>query len=262
MRSLPLLAMALLGLLAGLWLAGGERGAKSAERPSEPARTPPGVQALAKVEREDLAPAPPEPVGGLTARAYLEGYYGERWPAIRAKMEAAGARLDVPYTPRPWDEVEPLLRPQASLEDSMRRQLVKDRANWTDTLTNEWLRTEFPGDGRFELGASEFDELTQLIAPDMLEYEAAAQAYCDLLDFHLRSVWEQGRFKRAPYTDIGLNDERGFYAKAIGGYGWAVAIVLADVDYPDLMALEQDMKAIVHRRDARVSQFLRAHATR
>lgn len=262
MRYLPLVAVVLLGLLTSLWFASGNRGSSSDEPVLVALPDPSASEPVLEGAREILSATPPEPESGLTARKYLEDFYGEGWPAVRAKMEAAGAHLDVPYTPHPWEEVEPLLRSQASLEDAMRTQLIKDRANWAEPLTNEWLHEEFPGSSKVALSASELDELVLLVAPEMLEYEATAQAYCDLLDMHLRSIWEQGRFKRAPYTDAGLNDERGFYAKGIGGYGWAVAIVLADVDYPDLVALDQDMRDIVQRRNQRVSQFLRAHAPR
>jgi hypothetical protein len=262
MRALPLVALALLGLLAGLWLAKGERAWKPATPPVAALAAPHDSEPELETAREVASAPAVEPAIGLTARAFLDEYYGERWPEIRAKMEGAGAKLDVPYTPHPWAEVEPLLRQQAVLEESHRTQLIKDRAHWTDTLTNAWLRTEFPGGGRFELTASELDELEQRIAPEMQEFEAAGNAYCDQLDFHLRSCWEQGRYKRAPYTDVGLNDEYGFYAKGIAGYGWVVAIVLQDADYPDMVALEKDMRAIVERRDARVLEFLRAHRAR
>ena len=258
-RALSLLACLLVGLLVGLWLSVERRAVSAGEA------TPALVAEAAFLPSESAgharAPeAAPLDQPAASARAFLAEYYGERWPEIQARMEAKGAKLDVPYTPHSWEEVEPEFRQQAVLEEAARARLLKDRAYWTDELSNERLRGAFQESGSFELDESQLAELEQVIAPDMFEYETTGQAYCDQLDLHIRAAWEQGRYLRAPFTTVGLSDKFGFYSAAMGGNGWSVVLTLEQDDYPDLLALQEEMQASVQRRDRLVHQFLRAHA--
>ena len=273
-RAVLLAALLAGGLLASLWfLPRGERGlAPDGTAPlARGAGVPPlalaeADPALAELQRpaRDAVAAPVSElaVSGAvpSARQYLETYYGAAWPATQARIEAAGGKLDVPYTPHPWEEARARLGEHALLDEGTRQSILDGYVDWPATPSNEWLATQFGRDPGLEPAALE--ELAAVVAPDLLALESAAQSYADLLDQELRTRWAQGRYLSAPYTTQGLSDARGFYSKGFGGLGWSVVITLTYEECPELERLKQEMVAMRMARDRRVLDFLRARMQR
>ena len=231
--------------------------------PPDLAGADPALAELQRTARDSVAiPASELAASGAlpSARQYLEAYYGSAWPATQARIEAAGGKLDVPYTPHPWEEARERLGEHALLDEGTRASILEGYADWPATPTNEWLATQFGRDPGLEPAALE--ELAAVVAPDLLALEAAAQSYADLLDQELRTRWAQGRYLSAPYTTQGLSDVRGFYSKGFGGLGWSVVITLTYEECPGLESLKQELAALRMARDRRVLEFLRARMPR
>jgi hypothetical protein len=246
-------------VLAGLKLASVER--RSGTSAVRIVEVPAGEVAHsmhAAREVSDLPAAEP----GESAGEYLAGYWGPSWPEIRARMEAAGVDLEVPFEPTAWELVEAEFRARACVDPSMRAQIPLDKFAWNEKPDNAWLRNEFPGAGDFELGPAELEQLAALVELERLEFAPFAEAYVERLDFHLRASFEQGKYQRVPYTNRGLAEAPGYYSTSIAGHGWAVALTLHAEDCPDVLQLEADMAAMTRRRDQRVEAFLKQHPRR
>lgn len=264
-RSAPLFLFIAASLAAGFWLATrvGRRPSNVTPSPAELAQRPAEFSLPASlVPRESPALVGESGAAAETAGEVLEAYYGAAWPGVRARLETAGVRLDVPFSLTPWNEVEAEFRGLVGVDETMRKQILLDRFVWTEELTNDWLREQFPGVGDFELAPEELAQLEALIEPDRLTFEVVAQAFCERLEFHLRAAFEQGRYQRVPYTNQGLTEESGFYSTALAGHGWAVSLTLHEEHCPDVGELQQEMQAIVHQRDRLVARFLREHPRR
>jgi len=208
--------------------------------------------------RTSLEPGPAPQAG--TARAFLAEYHGERWPAIQAAMEKAKLPLDQPFEYQPWEEVEPAIREQAQLDDSMRRRL--ENKDWVSPLTNEWLQKEYALPADLVLDGAELAELESDLASEMLALQTADKAYADQLDFHLRAAFERGEFVAAPFSTAGLDDEQGFFCKAIASGSWSASFILRDEECPDLVELRGHIRQLENERDRRVQAFLTARRTR
>jgi hypothetical protein len=273
MKNVVLLVTALGGLAAALWLLPrGERSlAPGASAALAASVLPPPALPAAEASVAELQPPARDLVATSTtelaeaamlpsARQYLEGYYGADWPAIQARIEAAGGELDVPYTPHPWEEARERMSEHALLDEGTRDSVLRGFMDWPEPLSNEWLETKFGRDPG--LAPAEFDELAALVATDTLALETAARTFADLLDQEVRLRWEQGRYFSAPFTTQGLSDARGFYSKGFGGLGWSVVITMTYEECPELESLKQEMAGMRLARDRRVLDFLQARMRR
>lgn len=255
-RGLALLCTLALLAAAGLRLMRPTRGGGGP--PAQPAEAGRSEENALVAAREPLVePRSPRPG---SARAFLEGYHGARWPAVEAAMERAGLDLDQPFTAQPWEEVEPAMREQARLDDSMRKRL--ENKDWVAPLTNAWLQKEYALPAEVVLDGAELAELEAELADVMLELERCDRSYADQLDFHLRSAFERGEFARAPFSTCGVDSEQGFFSKAIVSGTWAATLVLRDEECPDLVELRATIREFERERDRRVQAFLERRSGR
>ena len=199
--------------------------------------------------RRESIPSEPAPEEG-TARTFLARYHGADWPAVRARLEAAGVALDVPYVFHPWEEAEPLLRAGYRLAPEERAQTLEQKL--------AWARAEFDTGRAYPLGEEDLPVLRDLVADLNLELLGKAELYCDLLDVTLQERFRRGDYAREPYSSAGTAAEGGFHATAVGALGWATSMVLTREAHPELAGLLDEMRSLRQERRARIVRHLHA----
>ena len=267
-RAVFLASLVLLGLVLARVLARSPRASAAAEAvaPASLASAAGLVQedtgALGYARRARVEPAPAAPSEGPSARSFLAEYYGPRWNEIEARMLAAGAWLDVPYTHHPWEEARAEIQARYVLTEEERSGQMQLKFDWPAELTVAWVREEFDTGRPYPLAEEDLPELEALVADLNLELLGKAELFTAIVDVSVQERFQRGQFTRAPYTDLGLNDERGFYGKAVAGLGWATSVVLQREDYPELMALDGELRALRQQRYERVVRHLHARLAR
>lgn len=196
------------------------------------------------------------PEGVETARSFLAQHYGAAWAETEARLVAAGVKLDIPYVHHPWEEAEPLIREQYRLLDEERAGIIERRLGWPAEPTLEWVRSEFATGRTYPLSEEDLPVLRDLVADLNLELLGKLELWTASIDVLLQERFANGQFVRLPYTNKGLDEPQGFYAKAVGGLGWATAIALSREDYPEMVALENELASLRRQRYERVVRFL------
>lgn len=212
-------------------------------------------------EREE-PPVEPSSSDVGTARSFLAEHYGARWSEVEARMLAAGVDLDVPYVFHPWEEAEALIGEGYRLGSEERAAMLEQQLVWPAELTVAWVREEFATGRPYPLAEEDLPLLADLVADLNLEILGKAELWTDSIDVALQERFLSGRFVRMPYTNKGLDSSRGFYAKGVGGLGWATSVVLTREDYPELAALESEIGALRRQRYERVVRFLHGRIAR
>lgn len=266
-RRLWLLASVPLAL--GLWLAlrterASPRVEVAAAAPLAGQRPDAGLEPLDDLGYGERAPraVPLSAGGGPTARSFLAEHYGSEWDTIQARMEAAGVDLDVPYVHHPWEEAEPLIREQYRLGEEERAALIEQQLRWPSELTVDEVRRQFATGRAYPLAPEDLPLIRDLVADLNLELLARAELWSASIDVCMQDRFQRGLFVRMPFTNKGLDDSRGFYAKGVGGLGWATGLVLTREEYPDLAALEREMIELRRQRYERVVRFLHGRMPR
>jgi hypothetical protein len=275
-RTLLLVSIgALLGIVIGVALVGGHgRGAGTTEVAPLPAAPPPPVRETFLAEASDLGyvgevervqqevPPPPPAPTGQTARAFLAGYYGERWPQVEQDMDASGIDLDVPYAFTPWEEVAPEFEQSFRIPADELRDIATRKLDWPEDLGVEWIRENYPVRSSAALTAEDLAAIEERAVGHNAEIQALADEYVVLLDLAMRERWSSGRILRSPFTTMGISKDMGFYSKSVGGHGWAATITLKREDYPELVALDDRIAARRDERDRAVARYLRDRSSR
>lgn len=213
------------------------------------------------VARPEGVPGPA--AEGQTAGEFLAGYYGARWPEVRARIEAAGqVSLDTPYVYTPWEDVELEFQACLDMSDEARTSLVRNKLQWPAELSTAFLREEYSlSPERWDLTEVDLDEIRTRIEQKNQELVQRAELFAQKLDFYVHEKWYDGTYVRAPFTTSGLAGS-GFHSQSHAGYGWAATITLTYEEYPDMQELDQEMRALVDQRDAIVVEYLRSRIRR
>lgn len=251
---------ALVLFLLSLW--------KSSDRPSESggqasARSTPGIQAAS--DDHKLVPADsistPEPTArvapgsnaGHSIRGYLEEYWGDEWPEVRERLEEAGKELDRPFEIRPWEQVEGEIRSQLLFEGDAAAQQVESWIGWELELSASTLEERF----EFEPPVLdwELEEMNVLAEEYNLKLRALAEACLAETNAAIEDRLNQGLFDRVPFSTASLkkSSTRGvFVSRAAGYYGWTAKVGLRREDYPRLVELRGEMRALRSERDGAI----------
>jgi len=263
-RGLALFAAALGGLALWTYLATRPAPAELPALPlaaAEPA-TLDAIQDLGYVRSPVLAPPPAPAEGVATARSFLAEYYGDAWAEKEALMEAAGARLDVPFVFHPWEEAAAMIAEGYEMSAEERGALVEQKLAWPAELTLDWVRQEFDTGRPYPLAEEDLPLLRDLVADQNLALLGKAELWVESIQVSLLERFQRGQYFRMPYTNQGLDDRRGFYAKGVAGLGWATGIALTREDYPEIVALEGEIMDLRDQRRERVVRFLHGRIAR
>jgi hypothetical protein len=223
---------------------------------------PGAVDALGYARRLPSEGLTPAPSGAVPARAFLADYYGAAWQEKEARLLAAGVDLDVPYLFHPWEEAEPVIRESYRLSDEERTGITERRFGWPTELSLDWVRQTFATGRQYPLSEEDLPVLQDLVADLNLELLGKLELWTASIDVLLQERFRRGEFVRMPYTNQGLDDSQGFYAKGVGGLGWATGITLRREDYPDMVLLEQEIDGLRRQRYERVVRFLHGRIER
>lgn len=211
--------------------------------------------------REETA-LEPLPLDTVTARSFLAEYYGERWSDVEARMLAAEVNLDVPFVFHPWEEAKDMIGEGYHLGGDERAAIIDQQYQWPAELSLTWVRAEFATGRPYPLAEEDLPLLADLVGDLNLEILGKAELWTDSIDVALQERFLSGRFVRMPYTNKGLDSSRGFYAKGVGGLGWATGVALTREEYPDLAQLENEITALRQQRYERVVRFLHGRMAR
>ncbi|NOT29209.1 MAG: hypothetical protein HOP15_02040 [Planctomycetes bacterium] len=203
------------------------------------------------------------PVHQQTAREFLRGYYGERWPEIEAKIEASGNSLDIPYVFTPWEEVAAQFEERIGLSRGLREELVANNIGWPEVLDLEHLDANFPIEaldsplgGPVEFDAADVAAIATLVAEKNVELAALAEHQVALVDEYLHQRWRTGDYIKAPFTTFGVNDRMGFHSQSHGGLGWAISITLTNEECPDVPRLTERIAELKMEREQLIYGYL------
>lgn len=201
--------------------------------------------------------------GARTAAEFLAGYYGERWPEVRERIEAAGqVSLDTPYSFTPWEDVELEFLARLDMTEESRASLVRNKLQWPAELSAAFLRQEYSlSPERFELTEQDVEEIRTRVEAMNQEITQRAELFAQKLDFYVHAKWYDGAYIRAPFTTSGLVGS-GFHSQSHAGYGWAATITLTYEEYPDMQDLDREMSALVDQREGIVADYLRSRIRR
>lgn len=200
---------------------------------------------------------PPAPVReDGSARAFLAQFHGADWPAVEARLVAAGVALDVPYFFHPWEEAEPEIRAGYRLGQGERAGILEQKLAWPAQLTVEWVRSTFASGRPYPLTEEDLPVLRDLVADQNLELLGKAELYCDLLDASIQERFLRGDYVRQPYSSSAQASPSGFYSTAVGARGWATSMALTREEYPELVTLLDEMQALRQARNDRILRHL------
>lgn len=205
-------------------------------------------------ETGDRSTPPPS-----SARDFLCQYYGERWKELEARIEKAGVDLDVPYQFHPWEEAAPKFQALMSANDdqeSGRRQAI---LQWPEVLTDEWLHRHVVLGQRFTTAEEDLAAIEALLTDLNASLALLAEDYARRLDGIVHQRWNTGNYLKAPFTTMGLSEEKGFFSISHGGWGWGVTITLKREDYPDMVAIEEEASLLQEQRELRIRDYLIRH---
>ena len=213
----------------------------------------------ATAPESSLAPGP----AVRTAADFLAGYYGDQWPEIRERIEAAGqVSLDTPYSFTPWEDVELEFLARLDMTEESRASLVRNKLQWPSELDATWLRQEYSlSPERFELTELDVEEIRARVAAKNQEITQRAELFAQKLDFYVHEKWYEGAYVRAPFTTSGLVGS-GFHSQSHAGFGWAATITLTYEEYPDMQDLDREMSLLVDQREGAVADYLRSRIRR
>jgi hypothetical protein len=209
---------------------------------------------LRAASERNLLPAPAAASGGEESlRDRLASYWGTRWPEQEAKMLAAGLDLDQPYEFTPWEAAAPELEAHLTLSDSARNGQVQGLLEWPETPDRDALARSLS----IRLPEEKVAGIVQLAEPYNERIRGLAHEWTDMLQAHLYDAWSSGRFQKAPFTSVGLEQEQGFHVQALGGRGWTATIVLVEDDCPDMMLVRAEIRALREERLAAILRYVR-----
>lgn len=200
------------------------------------------------------------PAGGgqepVTARSFLAGYYGDRWPEIARAIEATGLDLDQPYVFTPWEEVVHHFAVPFGLDKEVERESAAWAVRyWPDELDAHWLSERFGVDAG-SIRPDDLAAIEALAADHNALLDANAAEWVAGIELHLAERWASGEYFKAPFTTMGLYTEQGFFTTATAGYGWAVAAVLKREEYPDMVVIEHRAAELREQRDDLIARYL------
>jgi len=225
-------------------------------------RAAPELAEAVWVATERHAQEPEEAPATQSARGFLADYYGERWAQVEAAIEASGENLDQPYSFHPWEDVALEFERVIPLDEPRRAAVVASQMQWPQELTVSWVAENYPIGRAIVLSEPDLPELEAAVAATNEELAQLADEWARRIDFYLQERWQSGRYLKAPFTTMGLSQEKGFYSCSHGGYSWALTVTLMREDYPDMVDLEQQAAVLRDERARLVGAFLRARAPR
>lgn len=195
-----------------------------------------------------------------TVESVLKAYWGDEWPLVKARLEAEGQDLQASFELRqPWEEVEASIKegfvPQFETLAPGNREFYLE---WPSEVTLESLQTTF----RIPEGFTESDLylVEEIAARFNPEIEAISDTYTTGLCSVLEEKWARGQVLHTPFSTravpIAANPQDNFYAASSAhGSGWTVKVCLSKQDYPDLVAMKEEMQGLQGRRDKEIRQF-------
>lgn len=199
----------------------------------------------------------PTPEPQRTVAEVLEEYWGEQWPEIRQRLEAAGKRLDQTFRLAPWEKVEERIHEGLQLPEGMYDSLTTDTyMQWPKELNADWLRSKFSFQG--ELSIQELTEIERIAEPYNADLAQWSKQYAQDLAEIIRHEIALGRFRRAPYTTASLPQRSGpsFYSHGMAADGWAAGMTLSYEDFPELGKLSDQLVGRRRERDGAILTWM------
>ncbi len=252
------LALMLVWLLASPRTASNERlGVEATPQTLVEAPVSPSSQQRQPERAGATATTSVRPPGEKTpAIAFLEAFWGDRWPEVQAKLEAAGKQLDNrPPPTKTWEQAAAEIEKRLLPTEEQRKEYEALLLRWSGKVDDLWLRQQFEKTWGL-------DEAQRAIVHDIVlrhnrDLEPIAADFLNGLDAETRSAWYGGKFIHAPYTTTGAPgaDRPGFYSKGDAQDGWACGYTLSWDEAPYLKSLQDKLKAGIAARDREVSIY-------
>jgi len=167
-------------------------------------------------------------------------------------MKRAGLDLDVDYTFSPWEEASEEIEAGIGLDEREFLEQVDFVLSWPKDPTFEELQARFD-----HMQEDDYEGVLELARPFNEELRQVGVEWATQLELLVREKWSRGDFIKAPFSTIGVQQERGFYSASHAGRGWSTQIVLKEEECPDMVALMNRMNALIDRRNSEIFRYLR-----
>ena len=189
------------------------------------------------------------------ARAILETYWGAAWPGM---AEEAGNALDLNSRippPPDWNDVAAKFESEFVCSDA-RYDALRRRYLWPLPTTEDYVSNHYSTLGR-ELTAQDLLELEAKGMNYQSDLERLLDEYRDLLNYALRELWEQNRFRKGPLFLPEENQKRRVIACASHSIAqWAVTYCIYRDEFPDLDNKQKELEAIKRARRAEIDALI------
>jgi len=190
--------------------------------------------------------------------AWLADYWGDRWPEVRALMEADGTLAHARTGPVPdWKDVSAEILELVSCGEKSRQGLRLNERGWPDVVTEQWLQDAFSTSRSFS------DARIQEVESAALEFNAEidikVEEYLSWIDIAIEQNWRQDHIARGPLSLSGVQrpyQKRTFYSASVLHRGWAVELALEEGAFPPIDELRKTLKELRRKRNGRLEQVL------
>lgn len=202
--------------------------------------------------RTSVASEPASP-----AVEFLSNYWGDRWPIVKAELDAQGVQYAWrPAITVPWETAAADIEKRLPLTEAERKSYTESFMGWNGKADKEWLVNQFGSAP--PLDETSWSQLQDLANSHAQEIRPFADELVNGLESETLAAWHSGKFIRAPYSPVGAPGfgKKGFYSKGDGYEGWTASISFTWDDLPRLAPIREDMLARVKARNAAVTKFL------
>ncbi|MDF1799912.1 MAG: hypothetical protein P1V81_12100 [Planctomycetota bacterium] len=257
-----LLAGAAVGLACAglLWVSGGSSVEASGPSLTAPAGSVPSGSNSLMVLREVVPKLHTEP---SPSAVFLDDFFGDDAEEVRELLTAEGVDLETLPLPMPEADLMAVLPAWLTYADHERAAQRREKLQWPEQLTNEWLQVRYGV--LVELGPQELetlDFLAELARPDI---EVAIDRYLDELETAMLTEYMQGEVLISPFLEwprqaapTASDPDPAFYTMVRVGQGWVARVAVRTAANPAALSARLQIHEQVRKRDQRVREALLA----
>jgi len=194
---------------------------------------------------------------------FLDEFFGADASEVRELLTAEGVDLASLPMPMPEADLLAVLPAWLTYADHEREAQRREKLQWPEELTNDWLQVRYGI--LVELGLQELetmDFLAELSRPDI---EASIDRYLDELETAMLTEYIQGKVLVSPFLEwprqdpaVDLDPDPAFYTLVRVGQGWVARVAVRSGENPAALAARLQIHEQVRKRDQRVRDALLA----